>query len=314
MASAEADVKYALLFPGQGSQYVGMGRDLAEAFAAVRELYGRADELLGMPLSRLSWEGPAEELTATENAQPAILLHSYAVWELLRDDLEGRVVAAAGHSLGEFTAHAAAGTFTLEDALRLVRRRGELMARSGAERPGTMAAVLGLDEEVLASLCQQVGDGVVVPANLNAPGQVVISGDVAAVERAAERALADGARRAVPLTVSGAFHSPLMGGVGAGLERALDQVGLADPAFPIVANATARSVTNAAAARETLLAQLTAPVRWVECVERMAGYRPDRWLELGPGRVLSGLLRRIDRSAASASVADVASAEAFLGA
>jgi len=301
----------ALLLPGQGSQFVGMGLPLAEAFPAVRELYERADDALGTHLSRLCWEGPAEELTATENAQPAILLHSYAVWTLVEEEIDA-VRVAAGHSVGEFSAHLIAGTFALEDALRIVRRRGELMAASGVDRPGTMAAILGLDPDVIDELCAGVEVGVAVAANLNAPGQIVISGDVRAVEIASRRASEGGARRVVPLNVSGAFHSPLMEVAVDGLAGALDDASLSDPRFPILANATAEAVVDAAAARETLLAQLTSPVRWVESVERMRDMEPDAWLELGPGGVLSGLVRRIDRGLRVRSLEDPESVDAFM--
>ena len=302
----------ALLFPGQGSQYVGMGRDLADAHPGVAELYREADEILGIPLSRLSWEGPEEDLTATENAQPAILLHSYATWTVIREAIPV-VAAAAGHSLGEFSAHLVAGTFGFEDALRIVRRRGELMAASGSTRPGTMAAVMGLEREAIDRVCEEVGEGVVVAANLNAPGQIVISGDRAAVKAASERASEAGARRVLPLNVSGAFHSPLMEVAADGLGEALDAARLADPSFPVVANASAEPVTTADDARTTLLAQLTSPVRWIECMERIASHEPTRWIEVGPGRVLTGLLRRIDRDAAGLAIGDPASAASFLG-
>lgn len=303
----------ALLLPGQGSQKVGMGRDLADAFPSVADLYARADEAIGSRISRLSWEGPEDELTATENAQPAILLHSYAVWTLVADAI-GPVAVAAGHSLGEFTAHAIAGTFGFEDALRVVRRRGELMAAAGAERPGMMAAVLGLDEDRVAAVCAGTAGGTVVPANLNAPGQIVISGDVAAVEAASAALTEAGARRVLPLNVSGAFHSPLMEVAVDGLADALDAAGTADPAFPVVANATAAPVTDGVTARETLISQLTSPVRWTYGVERIREMAPDRWLELGPGTVLAGLVRRIDRDIGVTSIGDVASVEAFLAA
>jgi len=301
----------ALLLPGQGSQFVGMGRPLAEAFPSVGELYERADEALGVHLSRLCWNGPAEDLTATQNAQPAILLHSYAVWTLVEEAL-GEPVVAAGHSLGEFSAHLIAGTFGFEDALRIVRRRGELMAASGSERPGTMAAVIGLEPDVVAALCAGVDDGIVVAANLNAPGQIVISGDVRAVESASRTASEAGARRVVPLNVSGAFHSPLMEVAVDGLAEVLDGASLSDPACPVVANATADPVRDAVSARETLLAQLTSPVRWIEGVERMRDMGPDMWLELGPGEVLSGLLRRIDRGLRARAVGDPESVDAFM--
>jgi [acyl-carrier-protein] S-malonyltransferase len=286
----------ALLLPGQGSQYVGMGRGLASEDTRARDVYREADELLGLPLSRICWEGPEEELRRTENAQPAILLHSYAAWRLLPEETRSAAVVAAGHSLGEFTAYLLSGTLEFSDALRLVRRRGELMAASGRERPGTMAAVLGLEPDVLGRVCAEVGDGTVVPANFNAPGQIVISGDVPAVGRAAALALQAGARKAVPLNVSGAFHSPLMDSARSGLASALETVELRDPAFPVIANASARPVTDGGLARVLLVRQLTSPVRWVECVEAMRECDPDCWLEIGPGRILSGLLRRIDRS------------------
>ncbi len=291
------------MMPGQGSQFVGMGRELAEAVPSVRELYARADEALGVALSRLCWDGPEEELTRTENAQPAILLHSYAAWSVLPDPVRDAAVVGAGHSLGEFTAYLSAGALGFEDALRIVRRRGELMARSGDERPGTMAAVLGLEPDEIGSVCRACSaDGsVVVPANFNAPGQIVISGDVDAVGRACAAALDAGARKAIPLNVSGAFHSPLMASARDGLAAALSEVEMSDPRFPIVANAWALRVSRAARAREGLVLQLTSPVRWVESVSAMKEAGPDLWVELGPGRVLSGLLKRIDRDLESVS-------------
>jgi len=285
-------VETVVLLPGQGSQEVGMGRELAEASPEAAAVFRRADEVLGFPLSELCAEGPEEELTRTENAQPAILAHSYAVWTALPPEVRESTVAAAGHSLGEFTAYLSAGALAFEDALRLVRRRGELMARS---REGTMAAVLGLDDETVEALCREE-DGVVVAANFNAPGQVVLSGEVEAVERTGERATGAGAKRVIPLDVSGAFHSPLMEVAREGLAEALEGVELGDPAFPVVANATGEAVTDGERARELLVRQLTSPVRWSACVERLAGFGADRWLELGPGRVLRGLARRIDRS------------------
>jgi [acyl-carrier-protein] S-malonyltransferase len=295
--------RLAVLMPGQGSQFVGMGRDLAVADARAMELFERADSVLDVPLSRICWEGPVEELTRTENAQPAILLHSFIVWSLLPDEVRAAVTVGAGHSLGEFTAYVAAGSLSLDDALRLVRRRGELMARSGDERAGTMAAVIGLDPEAVQAACASVSvEGcVVVPANYNAPGQIVISGDVAAVESAMTAATELGARKVIPLSVSGAFHSPLMESARAGLAEAIADVELADPTFPVVANASAMEVSTASEARARLVQQLTSPVRWVESVETIAASDPDSWIEVGPGRVLSGLLKRIDRDQVSAA-------------
>lgn len=292
-----ANVQIALMLPGQGSQFVGMGKDLADRRSEAAEVFATANEVLGMNLSGLCWEGPEDELTRTENAQPAILLHSYAAWVCLPRALRERVTVAAGHSLGEFSAYLAAGAIEFEDALRLVRRRGELMGRAGTVRPGTMAAVIGLDAETVAEVCTSVRGGTVVPANYNAPGQIVISGDVEAVDEARERAIEAGAKRALPLNVSGAFHSPLMMDAREGLALALEGVRVTDPAFAIVANAAAEPVTGGERARELLVEQLTSPVRWVECVGSMAEKEPSLWLELGPGKVLSGLLRRIDREA-----------------
>ncbi len=292
----------ALLLPGQGSQHVGMGADLAETFAQAAELYAEADEVLGVPLRRLCREGPAEELTRTENAQPAILVHSYVVWRLLPEAVRGSVVVAAGHSLGEFTAYLCAGTLGFADALRLVRRRGELMAKA---RNGTMAAVLGLDEDEVRGVCGQVEKGVVVAANFNAPGQVVISGDEAGVAAASALAREAGARRVIPLEVSGAFHSPLMEVAREGLEEALRSVPFGNPVFPVVANASAGPVTDGEEARRLLVEQLTSPVRWVEGIGAMRSYGPQRWLEIGPGSVLTGLLRRIDRSLEGSSIGDI---------
>lgn len=290
--------RIALLFPGQGSQAVGMGKDLAERFPAARAVFEEADDALGFALSALCWEGPAEELTLTVNAQPALLTHSAAVWAVLRD-AELDVVCAAGHSLGEFSAYHAAGSLAFADAVRTVRRRGELMLESGRARPGTMAAVLGLDDAVVEGVCREASDEehVVVPANFNSPGQVVVSGDVAAVERVGPMLVSAGAKKVQPLTVSGAFHSPLMAVAEAGLGAALEGVEFAAPAFPVVSNVTAHAVTDPAEARRLLVEQLTSPVRWTESVRTMLQMGAERFLEVGPGKVLVGMLKRIDRGA-----------------
>lgn len=300
----------ALLLPGQGAQFVGMGRDLAEAFPSVRQLYELADDTIGAAISRLSWEGPENELTATQNAQPAIFIHSYAVWSLVAEAV-GDVSVAAGHSLGELSAHAIAGTFSFDDALKVVRRRGELMGAAGVERPGTMAAILGMELTDIKAICEEEGEGVVVPANLNADGQIVISGDVDAVARASERASLAGARRVVPLNVSGAFHSPLMQRAASELRLVLESTVLSDPAVPVVANATAAPVETKDEALETLVSQVTSPVRWVECVEAMRRFQPTEWIELGPGNVLSGLLRRVDRGLRATAVEGLEAVEAL---
>jgi len=287
--------RIALMMPGQGSQFVGMAAELAETNAEVGRLYEEADEVLGVRLSRLCWDGPEEDLRSTENAQPAILLHSYATWISLPDEIRDSVVVAAGHSLGEFSAWLAAGSLTLAEALRVVRRRGELMASSGDTRPGTMAAILGLEPDAVIEVCDSIDDGTCVPANFNAPGQIVISGDVRAVHAACNAAMEAGARKAIPLNVSGAFHSPLMGTARAGLAEVLDDVTFEDPKFPVVANASASATSDAGSGRDLLVEQLTSPVRWVESVSRMESFEPSLWIELGPGAVLTGLLRRIER-------------------
>ena len=304
-----------LLFPGQGSQFVGMGKDLAEAFPEARDAFQEADDVLGAPLSRLCWEGPAEELTLTVNAQPAILVHSAAVWRVLARRRPDAAIAA-GHSLGEFSAYFAAGSLSFADAVRTVRRRGELMYRSGTERPGTMAAVLGLDDAAAERVCAEAteaGEGVVIAANFNAPGQIVLSGDVEAVRRAEALAKAAGAKRFIPLNVSGAFHSPLMAVAEDGLRDALAGAEMADPAFPVVSNVTAAPVRDAAEARRLLVEQLTSPVRWVASVQSMLEAGAASFLELGPGSVLAGLVKRVDRGAAVRSIGTVAEVEAYLG-
>jgi [acyl-carrier-protein] S-malonyltransferase len=276
-----------------------MGKDLADAFPEARRVWEEADEALGFSLSRLCWEGPEDELTLTRNAQPALLAHSAAAWAVVRDaGIE--VVCAAGHSLGEFSAYHAAGSLGLADALRTVRRRGELMFEGGQKRPGTMAAVLGLDDDVVEGVCREASaDGsVVVPANFNTPGQVVVSGDVDAVHRAGSMLMDAGAKKVQPLNVSGAFHSPLMAVAEAGLQAQLEGAEFRDPAFPVVSNVTAHPVTDAGEARRLLVEQLTSAVRWSYSVRTMLELGVTRFLEVGTGKVLTGMLKRIDPAAA----------------
>jgi len=306
-------VKTVLLCPGQGAQRVGMGKDLAERFPAARAVFEQADAALDLPLSRLMWDGPEEELTLTHNAQPAILVHSLAVHAVVRERLDA--VAAAGHSLGEYTAYAALGTLRLADAVRLVRRRGELMLEAGTRRPGTMAAVIGMPGERVAEICAGVSEpgAVVVAANLNAPDQTVISGDPVGVERAGAALREGGARRVLPLKVSGAFHSPLMAPAQDGLAAALDAVALDDPAAPVIANASAEPVRDCRMARRLLAEQLTAPVRWVASMRCAAALTHDApFIELGPGSVLAGLVKRIVPGAVATSLGTAAEVDAFL--
>jgi [acyl-carrier-protein] S-malonyltransferase len=291
-----------------------MGSDLAERFPAAREIFERADTALEISLSRIMWEGPADELTATRNAQPAILTHSAAVCAAVWDGLPP-IGLAAGHSLGEFSAYLAAGALTFEDAVRAVRRRGELMYRAGQERPGTMAAVLGLDDDVIEAVCRDASDasGECVPANFNAPGQVVISGDEVAVGRALDRAKEAGARRALPLAVSGAFHSPLMAVAEDGLREHLASVSIYPATFPVVSNVTAEPVTEPEEARGLMVRQLTSPVRWTASMRTMLAAGVTRFVELGPGNVLAGLAKRIDRNVDVVSIGTAAEAHTFLG-
>jgi [acyl-carrier-protein] S-malonyltransferase len=300
--------------PGQGAQRVGMGRDLAERFPEARATFAAIDEALKVRLSRLMWEGPEDELTLTHNAQPAILAHSAAVWAVVKDRV-GAVGAAAGHSLGEYSAHLAAGTVTATVAASLVRRRGELMYAAGQARPGAMAAVLGLATEQVDQACNEASgpDGVAVAANLNAPDQTVVSGDPPAVTRAGDGCKARGAKRVIPLKVSGAFHSPLMAPAVDGLHDALTGVPFADPAFPVIANASGEAVRTGLDAKRLLVDQLTAPVRWVACMQAAAALAPGAtFLEIGPGNVLSGLLKRIVPGATAVPLGTADEVEKFL--
>lgn len=300
----------ALIFPGQGSQYVGMASALASAHPAAAEVLRTADEVLGFPLSTLMAEGPEEELTATKNAQPALLVHSVAALRVVGARV-GEPAFAAGHSLGEFSAHVAAGTLSFEDALRAVRLRGELMFAAGQERPGTMAAVLGLDDAGVEEVCAKVRAGVCVPANFNSDGQVVVSGDAAGIEEATGLMKEAGAKRVVPLNVSGAFHSPLMEPAAAGLREHLAGVDFRDPRFPVVSNVTAAPVRSGVQARELLVDQLTSPVRWRASVRTMVDSGVDRFFELGAGKVLCTLNRRNAKGLACAALGEPADFEAF---
>jgi [acyl-carrier-protein] S-malonyltransferase len=291
-----------------------MGKDLAERFPAARDVFAAIDDALDTRLSRLMWEGPEEELTQTHNTQPAILAHSVAVLAVVGSRLN-QSSAAAGHSLGEYSAHVAAGTLTPVDAVRLVRRRGELMFTAGQERPGAMAAVLGLPTAEVQSACDEASGpgGIAVPANLNAPDQTVISGDPSGVSRAGERCKARGAKRVISLKVSGAFHSPLMAPAVDGLREALADAVFEDPAYPIIANASGEAVRTGVDAKRLLADQLTAPVRWVACMQAAAQLAPEAtFIEIGPGNVLAGLLKRIVPSAKSLTLGTADEVERFL--
>lgn len=298
-----------LLFPGQGSQKPGMAKDLVESFSEARDVFDRADAALGTSLSRLCFDGPADELTLTYNAQPALLAHGAAIWAIVKDAIGSRVVAAAGHSLGELTAYHAAGSFGVDDAVRVVRRRGELMYESGVKKPGTMAAILGDVSRPIEEICEQATSeaGLVVPANYNCPGQLVISGEIAGVERAMALFKEAGAKRAMRLNVSGAFHSPLMESAADGLGKALDAASFSDPRFPVYSNVTTEPVTRASTARTLLLRQLASPVRWSDEIAAIARAHPGAlFVEMGPGSVLVGLAKKIDPSLKTATCGTVA--------
>jgi [acyl-carrier-protein] S-malonyltransferase len=285
-----------LLFPGQGSQKPGMGKDLAAAFPEARAVFDEADSALGFALSKLCFEGPADELTETRNAQPALLAHGAAVWAVTKAALSGNVRAGAGHSLGEHTAYHAAGAIDLPAAVKLVRRRGELMNETGVAHPGTMAAILGIPTRSIAEICEEATReaGLVVPANYNSDEQTVISGEITGVEKAMELAKAAGAKRAVRLPVSGAFHSPLMAPAADGFRKAVDAAPFGDPKFPIYSNVDAKPSRTAGQAREMLFRQLTSPVMWSTVVRNLAVDIPDAlYVEMGPGAVLTGLVPRL---------------------
>lgn len=291
---------YALLFPGQGAQAVGMGKDLAEVFPKARAVFEQADAFLNYPLSRLCWKGPAETLTRTEHCQPALYVTSMAVLAALRAELEAKSLpwspaAAAGLSLGEYTALAAAGAISFDDGLRLVRLRGQAMEEAAQSTPGTMASVLGLEREPLEAICAETGAQV---ANLNSPGQIVISGTLPSVEAASAQAKEKGAKRVIPLEVGGAFHSRLMEPAAERLKQALGGVTVRPPAFPVISNVTGLRHGEPEQIRRQLVEQLTHPVQWIGCMRTLLGEGLRAFLELGSGTVLKGLLRKMDPQAA----------------
>lgn len=289
-------MKAALIFPGQGSQFVGMGADLSDAYPSVRELYEEADETLGFPISELCFEGNPELLTQTRNAQPAILLHSIAVAELLMRDGGVEPTVVAGHSLGEYSALVTAGVLERMDALRIVRKRGELMFEAGIKQPGTMAALIGLERAGADTICEEVStpDSIVVVANVNSPGQIVVSGHVDAVERSMALAFDRGAKKAVRLNVSGAFHSPLVEPAQQELVSFIEQFPLSDARVDLICNADATVVRTREEIIDALSRQLTSPVLWSDSMSRLFDLWDGPAIEAGPGKVLKGLARRID--------------------
>lgn len=282
----------AYVFPGQGAQFSGMGKDLFDHSDEAKKLFKQADELLGFEISKTMFEGTAEELKETKVTQPAIFLHSVILAKLLGDQFQAEM--AAGHSLGEFSALVACGAMSFEDGLRLVSQRANAMQKACEKEPSTMAAVLGMEDERVEAICQNI-PGVVVPANYNCPGQLVISGATEAVENACELLKEAGAKRALVLPVGGAFHSPLMEPARAELEEAIKQTEIKAPICPVYQNVVAKGVTDPAEIRTNLVAQLTAPVRWTQTMQQMIADGASKMIEVGPGKVLQGLVKKVDR-------------------
>ncbi len=300
--------KTALLFAGQGAQFVGMGKDLAEAFPPAKAWFERANAALGCDLASVCFHGPEADLTNTENAQPGIFLVSWIALALLKERRPGLPFAAtAGLSLGEFTALAAAGAVSFEDGIRMTRLRGRFMQEACNATRGGMAAIIGLDEAATRAVCAETG---VALANLNCPGQLVISGELEKIVRACECAKTRGARRAVPLSVAGAYHSPLMAGAQPEVRAALAAIPMRMPAVPVISNVTARPHGTVEEVRARLVEQVTAPVRWEESIRYLLAQGFTRFIELGPGTALTGFLKRIDKTAQALNVGDVASLEA----
>ncbi len=292
-----------------------MGKDLVDAFPAARSVFGEVDAAIGSELSKLCFDGPADELTKTSNAQPALFAHGAAVWAITKDVLQPHVKCAAGHSLGEFTAYHAADALGLTGGAKLVRRRGELMLAAGEARPGAMAAVVGKTTTPITDLCERASReaGLVVPANFNTDEQTVVSGEVAGVERLMELAKEAGAKRAIKLAVSGAFHSPLMEPAAVGLSAACASTSFTDPTFPVYSIVTAAPSADATGAKELLVRQLTSPVRWVTQVRYMAERHPGAtFVEMGPGQVLRGMVSRLVPGSQTISCGTAAEVESLL--
>lgn len=286
----------AYIFPGQGAQFTGMGLDLYENSPIAQELFEQANDILGFSITDVMFEGTPEQLKETKVTQPAIFLHSVILAKVLGDDFKPEMVA--GHSLGELSALVANGVLTFEDGLKLVSKRALAMQKACEAQESTMAAVLGLDDKIVEDTCAEI-DGVVVAANYNCPGQLVISGEVTAINKACESLTEKGARRALVLPVGGAFHSPLMEPAREELAAAISATTFSEPTCPVYQNVVAKAVTNPDEIKENLIAQLTAPVRWTQCIQAMIADGGTEFIEVGPGKVLQGLMRKINRSVAA---------------
>lgn len=293
--------KHAYVFPGQGAQFVGMGKDLYDNFPKAKELFDQANEILGFNITDIIFNGTDEDLKQTKVTQPAVFLHSVIRAICLGDDFKPEMVA--GHSLGEFSALVAAGVLSFEDSLRLVSKRALAMQAACELQPSTMAAVLGLEDEKVVEVLKSITNEVVVAANFNCPGQLVISGSIAGVEQACEALKNAGAKRALPLKVGGAFHSPLMEPAREELAKAIEETNFSSPKCPIYQNVVAHAVTEPQEIKKNLIAQLTAPVRWTECVRAMISDGATLFTEVGPGTVLQGLVKKIDSSISAESIA-----------